>query len=189
MTPDDVINTSTLITPPLEIEVVHFSTEDDTPFARRKKRSRADTSKNFAQSNAARPDVEGYIKVVHGASTSCSQSPLVHQVVVMRKRVHNLCNHYAKLEVSKNEAIQLAETVKEMMDKSATTHNKEMCALKEQLNLLNDEYKKKEADDAMNNLVDSLDGFQVVYALQAPYPSDNFDFISNIPVIAPPEDL
>ncbi|KDP35818.1 hypothetical protein JCGZ_10627 [Jatropha curcas] len=117
-----------------------------------------------------------------------------------------------------------------------------MCALKEQLNLLNDEYKKvidkalitsskniqlekekvkleqaklsteqerdelkglrdplrndlalaqKEANEAMNYLVDNRDGFQdrVIFALQARYPNDDYEFISNIPVIAPPEDL
>ncbi|KDP35802.1 hypothetical protein JCGZ_10438 [Jatropha curcas] len=128
-------------------------------------------------------------------------------------------SHCAKLEVSKNEATQLVETAKDMMDKSATTHSKEICALKEQLNLLNDECKKltdkalitssrniqlekekfelndlaaaqKEADDALNDIVDTLDSFQdrVISALQAQYVDDDFDFISDILVVVPLED-
>ncbi|KDP39751.1 hypothetical protein JCGZ_02771 [Jatropha curcas] len=207
---EDKENAKTSLAPTREVEVIHLSVEDDIPLARKKKRSRIETSEEAAWPKPAWPDVEGYIKAIHGVSISYSQSPLVHQVVIMRKRVRDLRSHYAKLEVSKNEVIHLVETAKEMLDKSATTHSKEMCALKELVNLLNNEYKKvadealitssrniqlekektEEANDALNNIMDTLDGFQdrVISALKAQYTDEDFDFISEIPVIVPHED-
>ncbi|KDP34796.1 hypothetical protein JCGZ_10576 [Jatropha curcas] len=41
---------------------------------------------------------------------NCNLFTLVQQVVVMKKRVHDLCAHYTKLDLAKNEANQLAET-------------------------------------------------------------------------------
>ncbi|KDP24249.1 hypothetical protein JCGZ_26706 [Jatropha curcas] len=60
--------------PSEEVEVVHFTAEDDLPLARRKKRTWTEPPKETARLKPACLDAEGYIKAIHGASGSCSQS-------------------------------------------------------------------------------------------------------------------
>ncbi|KDP35471.1 hypothetical protein JCGZ_10864 [Jatropha curcas] len=88
--------------------------EDEITLSKRKKRLRSEVTGECL----SRPDVESYIKSVDGTFAKCFQSP------------------------QKNEVIQLADTAREMLEKSVVTHNQAMYALKEELNCVHGEYKK-----------------------------------------------